>query len=711
MKINVVEFRALLNKFNSEKDQEKKLDYLKKILEEASVVYYNGDIPLLTDEEFDKLFQYYIKYRQDYRVGAKPSSNQKVVNVGHKYPELVGTTTKQYDIESVEEWLRKADKKVGDLFYQSMIVSLKYDGNSVVTIFDGKGKLKLALTRGEEGKGADVTKYMPSSHIKLTGDLNSLLENDPKNEIAIKNEALVSYKDWEELRDKGYKFVNPRMAASALLSSPQYQDLAKKYLTLVPIEYRLYLYGEKVAPGNRKDRIDFLQKNFWANEDNKKLMHYINFANWVVKGSFHNTIEDIKDIYNEVIDNVRDNLPVMIDGLVIEFDDKSIRDFLGRSGQTNNFDTALKFPFQAKKTHIKDIKFYIGNTGRITPVAVFEDIQFNGATMNHVSLANYERFNELQLAKGDEVVIEYHGDVLSYLEPSPTNDNDHSVNKPIPFIKECPVCHQALTVSKTGAYVFCDNIECPSNEAGRIVNFLEKLNVKGIKNSTIKKLVDTNLLHNIEDLFTLKESDIETLPGFGKVSASKIISIIRSIPQLSDSDFFGSMAFPNISTKTFKRIFKEYTLSDLKMIGKHNHLIKITDSNIPSFKKKLLAVDGIGDINTQVILWYYNNNYEHFNKILDVLPHKELLSFKEISEELSKKNANRKSLNFVFSGFRDKDLQAMLEEMGHEVKSGVTKKVDYLVVKNLDSTSTKITKAKELNIPIITVDQIQSVLV
>src|SRR5699024_10661218 len=172
-----------------------------------------------------------------------------------------------------------------------------------------------------------------------------------------------------------------------------------------------------------KDREDInrIEQYYTLREFNNYYEQYWGeISKWNITSKDKNYLEKI---YND-ISVKREGYKYMLDGLVIEIINEEDRQRLGRQDDRNNFDIALKFPYMTKKTIVRDIEYYNGNTGRITPVAVFDTLIFNGSKCNRVSLANYKRFKELNLSPGDEVIIEYRNDVLSYLIPSPTNTNE-----------------------------------------------------------------------------------------------------------------------------------------------------------------------------------------------------------------------------------------------------------------------------------------------
>lgn len=671
-----------IQKIFSTKPNEKQLDSVKKVLDKCCDIYYNTDqTPPLTDEEFDFTLLNYKKYRE-YTTLTK-STAKRLVNVGHIFPDLVGTTTKVnsvYESEkpskdhySLEEWID--DLGVDELFRFGVTfgISDKYDGNSVCFEFDGDtGELISALTRGKDGEGADVTNLF--THIKYP-------YLQPKMKIGMKTEIMVTDEHKAILEEKmGREYAKNRSIVSAVLSREDGHKFSK-YLDIVPlaVQYR----NDKIKYQNPPRS----QQMFILKQLNGKFGDIdFNMSTVQVK-SKEEALKGIKEIYNQYISN-RDKLNYPIDGVVIEIVNQDLRDRLGRSGDTNNYDTALKFPYNEKKSKVKDIKFYTGTTGRITPVVVFEDIVFDGAVCNHVSVANYKRFKELNLAKGDSVIIEYRNEVLSYLQPDPSGKTN---NPPIKFISKCPSCGEKLYVNKTKTFVNCKNEQCPAILKGRFVNWFEKLNIKGIKESTIERLINVGVITDIPDLYTLTKEDILKAEGLKDKSAQNILDAINSKTELYDWELLGSLGIESFSSSKAKELAKVYTLKDLFKMKPEQMIASIT------------SVEGFAEITAKYILNGIIKNKEVIKRLYKLLNVK---MYKDVLE--ANKNNSGETYTIVFTGIRDKELQNKLEERGHKVTGSVSNNTDIVVCKDPNGSSSKIKKAKELGKEILTIEGIKA---
>ena len=657
------------------------LKKVKEVLDTASELYYNEGTTPYTDEEFDKILKRYEDFTGlPYSTLTSPKKGKKLVDASHDFPELVGTLDKAYDTDELFKWYdSKATTNEDNV---KILVSPKYDGNSVVLSFDITGKLVTALTRGKDGKGLDLTDFFKDRTIDTKAFQTYFATND--NIIGVKCEALITYKDFELIQEKmGKSYANPRSLVAGILNS----DDGYKYAGLVS------LAPIRLEMKNKSDLIKLTReidhKIILENIATSKGFKSVPVEFYEITGEIDDEIKnDLSELYSEFVDGYRDSLPYMIDGLVIEFMDEDIRNLLGRRNDRDNYSIALKFPYLSKKTKIKDIKFYMAKTGRVTPVAVFETLDFNGAKCDHVSLSNYARFNELQLGVGSSVIIEYHADVMSYLISDPSFDN--SKITPIEFIDKCPLCDSDLVINENETFVFCENLECQSNVVGKLVNWLSKLDIKGVKESTLEKLHDADLLSSIEDLYSLTKEEIMNVEGFKETSANNIIKAINSVTEIYDYQLFGSLLFKNFGLRKNKELFKKYTMKDIINDD------KTLKSNI---KELLIEVEGISDIMADNFIDGYNSSLDTIKFIMEKLTIK---NFKDTID------SSKESYIVVFTGFRDKDLQSRIELDGSKVTSSVSKNTNYLVTKDVNGTSSKLLKAKELGIPIFSPEEFKS---
>ena len=653
------------------------IDLLQEI-QKANDQYYNEGTSIYTDEEYDAMVKLYKEMTgEDPSSLTAPTVGKKLVDVSHTFPTLVGTLSKAFTIEEVYTWLDDIYEKLGLAPTAELDIALseKYDGNSVVLSFNSDYTLYNALTRGAEGKGLDLTDFFWDRKL-----IQPDIDIPEGHLLGVKCEAIITYEDFEKIMEvTGKSYANPRNMVAGILNSNDGYKL-KEYISLVPLTLQFY-------PDYPLDRLDTLESLTESDYMTKSVPLNVT----VYSGTLAELKELLHDAYQEA-QAARSSLPYMIDGLVLEVVDMAYREQLGRLNDRNKFDIALKFPYMTKRTKMVDIEWYTeGNTGRYTPVAVVEPVVFNGAVCDHISLANYDRFYRLQLRKGQDVIIEYRSDVLAYLTPA-AGTPEEEMGEVFKAPTTCISCSSHLELNETGSFLSCINPECEFNKIGYLTNWLTKTGVKGIKSGQIAKLMESDLpLDSISDLYKTDIDSLTQVPGFKEKSAQNFYQAIHAKKKLFDYEVLGSLSFPNMGHRVFKEVFREYKLEDLLTWTKDSISIR------PDAASKLLNIKGWGAL----LVAAFETRFPQVAKdLLYILTHQdfEILSYKDSIVV----DPDKQLHTIVFTGFRDADLQKQLEGRGHKVTSGVTVKTSYVVTKDPEGRSSKLKKAKELNIQIIT---------
>jgi len=680
---------------------EKELKEIYKFLKLCSDLYYSpeeGEDTILTDEEFDNLVKLYEeKSGKRYKLGSsKVAGNKKLVNIEHQFPDLVGTLFKTYSIAEVEQWLNiklghLADSDINGQTI-SFVVSLKYDGNSAVGIYDNRGKCKNALTRGEDGKGMSLFNIFEGNEVGFHS-------TNKTDKLGIKYEVITTTSDFNKICElKGKSYANMRSVVAGILSGDggeQYAD----YLTFVPIKIESASDDRKTQTIKRKDQLKLLNEMMVSNKSIPFTFKTFTYRDVCDKDELIELfINDLNKFYTTWTDK-RNELSYMIDGIVIEILNEDIRKKLGRTGFENNFECALKFPYMTKSSKIIGMRFDTGKTNRITPVAIFEPVYFNGAKCEHVSLSNYKRFKELNLAIGDRVSIEYHGDVLSYLNKIPGGE---SGEKPIKFISHCPDCKEKLKVTKNDkgekVFVYCPNKKCPSGKKGKILNYVKKMDIKGIDESTINDLFNNGLVKTIAGLYTLSEKSILDIEGYQEKSAANIVSAIQSRKDVYDYEMLGSLLITNFGRDSAKLLLTKMDYSTI--------MYEIENENYDFLKSNIKKLDGFADKSAEYIVNGIRKNYKLIKRL------EEYLNIKHIKDEIAKKqqemniDPNAPKYKVVVTGdleWGDRSaFKEMIENMGHKMVGSISSKVDILITNDPTSGTVKNKKAKELGIPVLT---------
>jgi DNA ligase (NAD+) len=642
------------------------LDTVRDFLEECSKAYYNTDKVIITDTDYDYFYNRYIELGGEEIMGAEVDDEKGTVNSDHKYKRLVGSLEKAQNIDDFIEWLERVYPNPKDII--RLIVTLKFDGNSIAIEYDKDGNVLKALTRGRDGKGKDLTKVFKKRKI-----------NNPFGcPMGIKYEAIIKYSLLDEMNEKfGTNYKNPRSAISGKLNSDD-SYLFEEYYNLEPLW---------VQPMNfdltREEELNYIEQEFPESFNSQ----YV----YELSGDRAEIIQDIKDIYEEII-NTRQSLDFMIDGLVIDIVDKKKREELGfiEGGKTlkPKWATALKFPYMQSESRVVGFNFTLGDSGKISPNVIFEPVMFNGATYTKQYLQGYKRFKKLGLAIGSRILVQLSNDTLTYIERFEETDKENET--PYPFTKECPVCGGEVVINDNETFAYCANPFCQGKTVGRINNYVTKMDIKGIKTNTIQKIYEAGIWNKIEDLYLFDPEEVAKVEGLGDSSATKILKSIEK-KKYYDYEIIGSLGISGFSLATAKDVVQAISLDDL--------ITLLDDPN--NFYNRIIGVEGVADILAK-------NIYEGLNQNRELIKFLMARGYKKLSDENAFDDVR---YTFVVTGdlykisSRD-ELKRILERRGHKMVGSVSGKTDFLVTNEPNSGTVKNKKAQALGKPIITEDEL-----
>lgn len=649
------------------------LDTVRDFLEECSKAYYNTDKKIITDGDYDYFYNRYIELGGQEIMGAEPEEDKGTISSDHKYKTLVGSLEKAQNIEEFIEWLEKVypNPKTNIV----LIVTLKFDGNSISIEYDKDGNVLKALTRGRDGKGVDLTKTFKNRKV-----------NNPFGcPMGIKYEVIITYTDLERMNaEYNTEYKNPRSAISGKLGSDE-SHLYSDYYSLEPLWVKPMDYEL-----TREQELEYIQEQF-PNSFNSQYIYELS-------GNRQEIIEGIREIYAEVI-NERTSMDFMIDGLVIDIPDKDKRAELGyiEGGKTlkPKWATALKFPYMEAESEVVGFNFTLGDSGKISPNVIFKPVMFNGTTHTKQYLQGYKRFKELGLAIGSRIMVQYSNDTLTYIERFDMSDKENET--PFPFTNECPVCGGEVVINENETFAYCGNHNCEGKVVGRINNFVTKMDIKGIKTNTIQKIYDAGIWNKIEDLYLFDADKVAEIDGMGDSSATKILRAIEK-KKYYDYEIIGSLGIPNFSLATAKDVVQAYPLD------KYVQLLENSDEKYREnvFKGTIMHTEGVAEI-------LADNVYEGMLKNLDLIRFLMKRGYKKLSDENAFDDVR---YTFVVTGDLNRipggrdELKRVLERRGHKLVGSVSGKTDYLVTNEPNSGTVKNKKAQALGKPIITEDQL-----
>lgn len=665
-KRKIINFYIHKNDISKDPLTDLQLQEVNAIVNILQILYQSPIDSPISDSEYDILQEMIIDMGIPRLSGSiELSSGDKI---HHKYKNLRGSLDKVYYLSSdekrtnksrkyLDEWIKKMElryKKITgkeiNLNDVKVLLQPKFDGSSCILENDIN---PIWITRGD-------------THNNLATDVSHIMKifNDiyaGEKMYGIKFEVMIPEESKDKINElyKSHPYHNSRQIVTSILNSNE-PDFKVDYLYPVPLRI---IYPNEEIESIHPDLIKKFPTKICLLGDRDIIRQFANEHRYVN------------------INGVR----LRTDGVVMTITNPEIQKILGRENHINNFEVAYKFTEEVAYSKVKNIEFYISDFGFITPVLVINDVILKGNTINRISLSNKERFDELEFCYGDEVKILY--DIIPYA----TIDEKcrRAINgRKIPFVKECPRCHEPLDLSKI--QVRCNNPRCPSKIIGRILNYCTNLRMQNIGYQTLDVLYAAGLLnHGIRSLYKLKKkkNQITNLEGFGQAKTSKIITEIESKRKLNDYDFFGSLGIDTLSIKTFQLIFSNLSFTDFL------NMIKVKNFNL--LYAKLILIKGIGEAKSKILIDYLKDK-ESLSEL------RKLMKEVTIYETYGKTKGSKGRI--VFSGLRPwEHLTNALLDLGYEASESWSNHAKLLVIPSTNYTSSKVTKAQEHGIPIMVI--------
>ena len=595
---------------------------------------------------------------------------KRLINTEHKYPELVGTLDKckfvlnndainvnVFDKPSVQVFERDFIHKCLDIGIINrtevfeMVAELKYDGISVEAEVCGD-TIIAALSRGDtaDNVATDLTPIFGGYKFPNAKEV-------PKDiTFGMKFEAVITYYNLNRLGEaRGKSYKNGRNAIIGLCGASD-ADKYIDYITLIPLATSLEM--------DRITELNFLNKYYHSGEYNRHC---------ILKGDYQSILFQVKQ-FTESAEEIRKILPYMIDGVVVSFIDKDKINKLGRSNSVNKYSMAIKFNPRSARTLFLGYTYSIGKSGDIIPMCHFKPCEFIGGIHTKQTIHSYKRFKELNLAVGDEIDIDYVNDVITYITKPDTQYNRNQKEKPVEFITHCPCCGTELVISESGKSAKCPNVNCYERAIMRMVDMIDRFGFKDFSEETVRalKLTTFNQLMNLT---------YEQVQFLGPINSANLLAYIDKLKNTEIVDFklMSAFSFDGMADETWKLILKQYTLSDI--------LGMITDMRYDELER----INGIGRKTVDTIvfginmylddIWYCLNNFNIINS-------KGLSSGPKVA----------------ITGFRDSAFIQLLIDNGFDAsdKYSVTKDTFALIADDINSTSSKVQKAKKYGIPVFT---------
>lgn len=651
------------------KEIKKRIKELVKIINKANYDYYTLENPTITDQEYDFLIKeldILEKKYPDLKLENSPTSrvggivSEKFNKVKHEVPMLsLSNVFNEEEIRLFDERIRKENinpKYVCELKIDGLSVSLKYIG----------GKLVKAATRGNGLIGEDVTNNVKTIK-SIPIILNKNIDIEVRGEIFMSKKTL--FKVNKEREKQGlFLFQNTRNAAAGSIRQLDSNIAANRNLDCI-----LYyvVNPEKYEIKTQSEALEFIK------DLNFKVSEYTKIAN--------NVDEILK--YIDDVNNLREKISFDIDGVVLKLNSFSDQKKIGFTSKHPKWATAYKFPAKEVITRLRDIKYTVGRTGKITPNAILDPVVISGSTVSRATLHNYNYIKDRDIRIGDYVTLIKAGDVIPAVKEVKFERRTGTEIKP-KMINKCPICNSDLIKSKTDIDYYCTNKDCSAREIKKLVHFVSKegMDIDGFGENLVEDFYNFDFIKKISDIYLLKnkKEDLIDLEGFGEKSVNNLLESIEKSKGNSLEKILCSLGVEHVGKVTARIIARIY---------------KNIDNIIKADVEEMASINNIGNIIAKSIKDYFNNE----NNIKEINNLKSLgINMDYIEENI---NINNKILNkkFVITGsfinYTRETLREKIEKMGGIVTDTVTSKTNYLLLG--DSPGSKYDKALKLKINII----------
>lgn len=638
-------------------------------------LYAKGE-PIITDTEYDDLYRKLVKMESEDPNLVIPSSPTQYIT-----PEVVDVINKRKHNTPILSLNDVNDLDLLDKFIKDrseIIKQYKMDGITIVLTYED-GKLQRAVQRGDGRSGDDVThNVMQVDNVPKQIPYKGILE--------VRGEAIIPYADFDKLNVDG-KLSNPRNTVSGAMGRHDSNLIKDKGYKIIVFNLE---QSEDLHFDKDSEALAFL-KNQGFEMVNSEVIKLESESDRIALR------EKIIDFEN----NKRKNLPFMIDGLVFKENDIKTRKELGHTNKYPRWAMAYKFKSLTATTKLLAIDFQVGKTGQITPVAKFEEAIIANVKNTSATLSNFNVIKEKDLRIGDTILVERANDVIPAIIKSFPELRNHDV-KIVEEPKFCPSCKSET--QKIGANLYCFGLECQPQLVGKIRHFAstDAMDIDGLGGKTAKILHEKGIVTSILDIYNLKDKkeDIVILDGFGEASFNRLVKGIEESKKKNLHNLLYSLSISNIGRSASRAIAHKFkTLENILEITKTPEILQQEILDMPDF----------GEIMTECFMDFItlDENIRTLQTFIDFGLNTKAESIMEVEVDKSSKITGK---NFVITGAlikykNKKEVIADVETLGGKVTGSVTGKTDYLINNNINSTSSKNKKAKDLGIPIISEEE------
>ncbi|MBO6119152.1 MAG: NAD-dependent DNA ligase LigA [Lachnospiraceae bacterium] len=648
----------------NKQEAKKRIEELNKKLLEASEAYYNEDREIISNFEYDKLYDEMKELEDKFDIHM---SNSLTQNVGYEAAEFLPKVRHEKPMLSLD---KTKDREVLKDFLGDKIgvLSYKLDGLTIVLTYED-GKFVRGVTRGNGEIGEDISNNIPAFS-------NVPLKISYKGHLILRGEAIITYSDFEKINNEMAtgieKYKNPRNLCSGSVRQLDPNITKKRNVKLVIFSLVELGADKKTKEEEEINKTYESQLNFLDELGFETVFHKLVDAN--------NILDTIEWYAKDVVNN---DYPS--DGLVLMYNDIKYGLSLGNTSKFPRNALAFKWQDETAVTTLRDIEWSPSRTGLINPVAVFDTVELEGTNVSRASLHNISIMEDLKIGIGDQIKVFKANMIIPQVEENLTKSNTF---KPP---SKCPVCGSKTVIKNNDGVktLFCENPDCAIKNIKGFENFVSRncMNIEGISISTIETFIEMGFIKEYADIYKLDKykDKIVALEGFGEKSYTNIINAINASRDTECYRVINSLGILGIGT------------ANAKLLAKHfdNDLQELRNAKIDD----LISIEEIGPVLADSVYKYFNDKKNA--KIVDDL-------VKELNIKKDNKSTNLKldGMIFVITGslenYSNRDeLVKVIEENGGKTSSSVSKNTTYLINNDQASNSTKNKKAKELGVKII----------
>ena len=638
-------------------DSMKRMKELIPLLTQASRAYYQEDRELMSNYEYDKLYDELVKLEAETGITLAGSPTtmvgyealEELPKEAHEKPMLSLDKTK--DVETLRSF-------VGT---HKTLLSWKLDGLTIVLTYQD-GKLEKAVTRGNGVIGEVIT-----NNARVFKNIP--LQISHKGNLVLRGEAIITYSDFEkinsEIEDVDAKYKNPRNLCSGSVRQLNNEITAKR---------NVHFYAFSLVRAEGVDFQNSVEQQFlWLQKQGFDVVEY--------RAVTQDTLDDAMQYFEHQVSE--NDFPS--DGLVALYDDIAYGASLGSTAKFPRNAFAFKWKDEIKETTLREIEWSPSRTGLINPVAIFDPIELEGTTVSRASVHNVSILKELQLGIGDKIQV-YKANMII---PQIAENLTRSGNLEIPH--SCPVCQKEARILKTNEVesLYCMNPDCQAKKIKSFTLFVSRdaMNIDGLSEATLEKFILKGFIKDFGDVFEISryKDQIVEMEGFGEKSYENLIASLENAKHTTLPRVLYSLGIANIGLANAKVICREFGYDVEKLIH--------------ASAEEINAIEGIGPVIAKAFTDYFSNE-ENLKKFHHLMSHLEL---EEVKKEENQTFAGKQ---FVITGsvvhFANRSqLKEFIEQRGGKVTGSVTSKTDYLINNDTASNSSKNKKAKELGIPIL----------